>query len=141
MVGSKKNCVSQLSKRPKTATFLTLEPYLNTSFIQRNNKKTIQYQVIFLTKSVLQGSFKKQVCCGWGRGSLKSEQKRTRGGGSQHVCSFAFLKKNAEIFKMKFYSSSPVFPVDYNGSMKYSTNHHKRRIILSKNGYLFIGYR
>ena len=30
-----------------------------------------------------------------------------------------FLKKNAEIFKMKFYSYSLVFPIDYNGSMKY----------------------
>ena len=30
-----------------------------------------------------------------------------------------FLKKTAEIFKMKFYSYSPVFPIDYNDSMKY----------------------
>ena len=30
-----------------------------------------------------------------------------------------FKKKNAEIFKMKFYNYSPVFPIDYNGSMKY----------------------
>ena len=30
-----------------------------------------------------------------------------------------FLKKNVEIFKMKFYSYSLVFPIDYNGSMKY----------------------
>ena len=30
-----------------------------------------------------------------------------------------FKKKNAEIFQMKFYSYSPVFPIDYNGSMKY----------------------
>ena len=30
-----------------------------------------------------------------------------------------FFLKNAEIFKMKFYSYSPVFPIDYNGSMKY----------------------
>ena len=28
-------------------------------------------------------------------------------------------KKNAEIFKMKFYSYSPVFPIDYNDSIKY----------------------
>ena len=33
------------------------------------------------------------------------------------VCSNFF--KNPEIFKMKFYSYSPVFPIDYNGSMKY----------------------
>ena len=26
---------------------------------------------------------------------------------------------------MKFYSYSPVFPVDYNGGMKYQTNHQK----------------
>ena len=31
-----------------------------------------------------------------------------------------FLKKKyTEIFKMKFYSYSTVFPIDYNGSMKY----------------------
>ena len=30
-----------------------------------------------------------------------------------------FAKKNAEIFKMKFYSYFPVFSIDYNGSMKY----------------------
>ena len=30
-----------------------------------------------------------------------------------------FLKKYAEIFKTKFYSYSPVFPVDYNSNMKY----------------------
>ena len=29
------------------------------------------------------------------------------------------LKKNAEVFKMKFYSYSPFLPIDYNGSMKY----------------------
>ena len=28
-----------------------------------------------------------------------------------------FLKKNSEISKMKLYSYSPVFPIDYNGSM------------------------
>ena len=36
------------------------------------------------------------------------------------MCVFSlFKKKNAEIFKMKFYRYSPVFPIDYNGSMKY----------------------
>ena len=39
------------------------------------------------------------------------------------MCVFAFFKKNAKIFKMKFYSYSPVFPIDYNGNMKY---HHER---------------
>ena len=58
---------------------------------------------------------------GEGGGSLKSEQKRTEareeeGGSSMCVHS---LKKNAEIFKMKFYIYSPVFPIDYNSSMKY----------------------
>ena len=52
-------------------------------------------------------------------GSLKSKQKRTGGGGSYHVSMFAFLKKNADIFKIKFYSYSPVFPIDYNDSMKH----------------------
>ena len=51
--------------------------------------------------------------------ALKSEQKRKEGGGSEHVCTFALFKKNAEIFKMKFYSYSPVVPNDDNGSMKY----------------------
>ena len=31
----------------------------------------------------------------------------------------SLLKKNAEIFKMKFYSYFPIFPIDYNGNMKY----------------------
>ena len=61
-----------------------------------------------------------KVCLlsGGGRGSLKSQQKRT-GGGGPSICVSSFLKKTAEIFKMKFYSYSPVFPIDYNGSMKY----------------------
>ena len=52
-------------------------------------------------------------------GSLKSEQKQTRGGGVLACVYARFFKKNAEIFKMKFYSYSPVFPIDYNGRMKY----------------------
>ena len=35
------------------------------------------------------------------------------------MCVRSLFKKNAEIFRMKFYSYSPVFPIDYNGSMKY----------------------
>ena len=35
------------------------------------------------------------------------------------MCVRLLLKKNAEILKMKFYSYSPGFPIDYNGSMKY----------------------
>ena len=34
------------------------------------------------------------------------------------MCTFA-LKKNAEIFQMNFNSYSSVFPIDYNGNMKY----------------------
>ena len=37
-----------------------------------------------------------------------------------------FLKKIDEIFKMNFYSYSTVCLIDYNGSMKYQTNHHER---------------
>ena len=55
---------------------------------------------------------------GGGGLSLKSEQKQT-GAGSPSMCVGLLLKKNAEIFKMKFYGYSPVFPFDYNGSMKY----------------------
>ena len=47
----------------------------------------------------------------------KNEQ--GEGGGGPSMCICSFFKKNAEIFKMKFYSYSPVFPIDYNGSMKY----------------------
>ena len=55
------------------------------------------------------------------RGSLKSKQKRTggEGGGGPSMCVPSLFLKNTEIFKMKFYRYSPVFPVDYNGSMKY----------------------
>ena len=35
------------------------------------------------------------------------------------MCVGLLFKQNAEIFKMKFYSYSPGFPIDYNGSMKY----------------------
>ena len=53
--------------------------------------------------------------------SLKSKQKRTGagGGGGPSMYVHSPLKKNAEIFKMKFYNYSSVFPIDYNGSMKY----------------------
>ena len=43
-----------------------------------------------------------------------------QGEGGPGICVRSlFLKKNAEIFQMKFYSYSPVFPIDYNFSMKY----------------------
>ena len=53
---------------------------------------------------------------------LKSEQKQTgeRRGGGVLVCVYVrFFKRYAEISKMKFYNYSPVFSIDYNGSMKY----------------------
>ena len=54
------------------------------------------------------------------RRSLKSEQKRTGGGGGPRMCIITlFSKREAEIFKVKFYGYSPVAPIDYNGSMKY----------------------
>ena len=63
---------------------------------------------------------------GTGGRSLKSEQKRTGGEGVLTCVCVRFFKQNAEIFKIKFYSYSPVFPIYYNGSMKYKTNHHER---------------
>ena len=46
-------------------------------------------------------------------------KKQTKtGGGGPSMCVRPLLKKNAEIFKMKCYSFSPAFPIDYNGSMK-----------------------
>ena len=42
-------------------------------------------------------------------------EKRTKSDRGREVlaCVYVrFLKKNAEIFKMKFYSYSPVFPID-----------------------------
>ena len=41
------------------------------------------------------------------------------GGGGLSFVYVHFKKKNADIFKIKFYRYSPVFPIDYNGSMKY----------------------
>ena len=55
-----------------------------------------------------------------GRGVvIESEQKRTRRGGVLACVYVRFFQKNAEIVKIKFYSYSPVFPINYNGSMKY----------------------
>ena len=42
----------------------------------------------------------------------KNEQKE--GGGVLSCVYVRFVKKNAEMFKMKFYSYSPVFPIDHN---------------------------
>ena len=58
---------------------------------------------------------------GSGGGGHWKANKREQGEG-EGVLEFVyvrFFKKNAEIFKMKFYSYSPVFAIDYNGSMKY----------------------
>ena len=44
-------------------------------------------------------------------GGVIEKRTKTGLGGSYHVCTFAFLKKNAEIFKIKFYSYSPFFPL------------------------------
>ena len=65
-----------------------------------------EYRKIFIW-----GHWKKYVC--WGRGGGRFIEKITKTGlgGSYHVCTFAFLKKNAEIFKIKFYSYSPFFPL------------------------------
>ena len=58
---------------------------------------------------------------GGGGGVLLGIEKQTKTNRGRGVLAFmyvCFLKKNAEIFKVKFYSYSPVFS-DYNGSMKY----------------------
>ena len=99
------------------------------------------------------------------------EQKWTGGGEGLNICLRSlFLKKNLEISKMKFYSYSPVFPIDYNKCEILNKSSWKilifssinewfaiafaRRFyfaqpvvpfsalcIFSKNGYLLIGYR
>ena len=56
---------------------------------------------------------------GRGEGVIEKRTKTNRGRGVLAFVYVRFLKKNAEIFQMKFYSYSPVFPIDYNGSMKY----------------------
>ena len=65
---------------------------------------------------------------GGGRGGgvgeiIEKRTKTNRGGGERGGPSMflacSLLKKTAEIFKMKFYSYSPVLPIDYNGGMKY----------------------
>ena len=55
-----------------------------------------------------------------GRGGvIEKRTKKKREGECLSMCVRSLFKKNAEIFKMKFYSYSPVFPIDYNDSMKY----------------------
>ena len=54
-----------------------------------------------------------------GRGVHWKASKNKQGEGGPSMCVCLLFLKNAEIFKMKFYIYSPVFPIDYNGSMKY----------------------
>ena len=56
-----------------------------------------------------------------GGGIIEKRTKTNRGTrGDVLACVYVrFLKQNAEIFKVKFYSYSPVFPINYNDSMKY----------------------
>ena len=52
---------------------------------------------------------------GRGKGVIEKQTKMNSGRWGPSM----FAKKNAEIFKMKFYSYFPVFSIDYNSSMKY----------------------
>ena len=66
------------------------------------------------------GSFKKYVHRGGEEGGvIEKRTKVNRGSGVLGCVQVHFFKKNAESFKMKFYSYSPVFPIDCNSSMKY----------------------
>ena len=56
---------------------------------------------------------------GRGRGVIEKPTKTNRGRGVLACVYVRFFKKDAEIFKMRFFSFSPIFPVDYNSSMKY----------------------
>ena len=56
---------------------------------------------------------------GGGGGGVEKRTTTNRGRGVLACVYVRFKKKNAEIFKMKFFICSPVFPTDYNGSMKY----------------------
>ena len=79
--------------------------------------KTANNNYLFNFQLFVKGHSKSTFVEGSGRGSLKSERKRIgEGVGFLAFVYVRFLKKIHEIFKMKFYSYSPVFPVDYNGS-------------------------
>ena len=69
-------------------------------------------------KNILRGHSKSRFVEEVGRGSLKSEQKRT-GGGGPSMCVRSLLKKKCRDFQNEVWYS-PVFPIDYNGSMKYN---------------------
>ena len=50
-----------------------------------------------------------------GGGHLKVSKNEQKEGGGVLACVYVrFVKKDAEMFKMKFYSYSPVFPIDHN---------------------------
>ena len=55
------------------------------------------------------------------RGRLVEKRTKTNRGRGGGLLAYVYVrfKKNAEIFIMKSYSYSPVFSIDYNGSMKY----------------------
>ena len=50
---------------------------------------------------------------------IEKGTKTNRGRGVLACVYVRIFKKTAEIFKIKFYSYPPVFPIDYNGSIKY----------------------
>ena len=57
---------------------------------------------------------------GTGGGGVIEKQAKTIRGRVVLACVYVrCFKKNAEVFKMKSYSYSPVFPTDHNVSMKY----------------------
>ena len=53
------------------------------------------------------------------KGSLKIEQKQKGGGGVLACAYIHFFKKHTEIFKMKFYNYSAVFPIVCNSNIQY----------------------
>ena len=74
---------------------------------------------------------KKRLLRRRGEGDDWKANKNKQWEGCPRFCVYHFFKKNAKIFKMTFYSYSPVFPIDYNDIMKYLTNHHEKIIIFS----------
>ena len=57
---------------------------------------------------------------GGGGGAHRKVNKNEQGEGVSSMCAYIpFSKKSAEIFEVKFCSYSPVFPINYNGIMKY----------------------
>ena len=69
--------------------------------------------------SYLYGGHSKGTFVEEGRGFIEKRTKTNRGRVVLACVYVGFFIKNVEIFIMKFYSYSPVFPIDYNDSMKY----------------------